>query len=274
MDTDPRRADAPRSYLFVPGHRPERFVKALDCGVDAVIVDLEDAVGAADKAGAREAVAGRLVAGRGVWLRLSGVDAATLATELPLAAAPEVIGLVLPKIESAEAVAGVAAAQPGRRLIPMIETALGLHQALDIARAPGVERLMFGSLDFQTDLGIDGDGEELLLYRSQLVLVSRLAGIGAPVDGVSPAIEDLSQLSHETRRARRLGFGGKCCIHPRQVATVNAGFTPDAADIAWAERVLTAAQNSAGGAVAVDGKMVDKPLIIKAETILQRRPRV
>ena len=131
---------------------------------------------------------------------------------------------------------------------------------------------VFGSIDFQVDLGMrDALEDELLFFRSQLVLTSRLAGLQAPVDGVSTAIDDADQLRDDVLRARRLGFGGKLCIHPRQVASVNRHFAPSAAERAWAQRVLDAAAASGGAAIAVDGKMVDKPVILRAQAIRDDR---
>ena len=135
---------------------------------------------------------------------------------------------------------------------------------------PQVKRLVFGSIDLQADLGIAGDGDELLLFRSQLVLQSRLAGLAPPVDGVCTAIDDAAALDAETQRARRLGFGAKLCIHPRQVDAVNRGFTPSADELAWARHVLDAAAASGGAAVAVDDKMVDKPVLLRAQALLQQ----
>ena len=135
--------------------------------------------------------------------------------------------------------------------------------------AQRVHRLAFGPLDFQLDLDVSGD-DELASYRSQLVLVSRVAGISAPVDGPSIAIDDESAVRAEAQRARRMGFSGKLCIHPRQVALINESFSPSEAEVSWAERVSTAAQAAAGAAVAVDGKMVDQPVLVRAERILQQ----
>jgi citrate lyase subunit beta/citryl-CoA lyase len=127
---------------------------------------------------------------------------------------------------------------------------------------------MFGTIDFQFELGIDGDGDELLAFRSRLVLASKLAGIQPPVDGPCTSWEDPALLQEDSLRSRRLGFGGKLCIHPKQVATVNAAFSPSDAEIEWARKVLDAAQRSGGAAVAVDGRMIDRPVIMKAEQIV------
>jgi citrate lyase subunit beta/citryl-CoA lyase len=115
--------------------------------------------------------------------------------------------------------------------------------------------------------------EELQYFRSQLALISRVAEIQPPVDGVTTALDDSGQITEDTRRARRNGFGGKLCIHPKQVAHVNAAFAPGAEEVAWAERVLQAVENTDGAAVAVDGKMVDRPVILKAEAIREEARR-
>jgi len=132
-----------------------------------------------------------------------------------------------------------------------------------------VQRLMFGTIDFQLELDIDGDGDELLAFRSELVLASRLAGVQSPVDGPCTSWEDIELLTADARRARRLGFGGKLCIHPKQISPVNAAFSPSEPELAWARKVLQAAERSGGAAVAVDGKMIDRPVILKAERIVR-----
>lgn len=132
----------------------------------------------------------------------------------------------------------------------------------------------FGSVDLALDLGIDCDSDgredELLHFRSQLVLASRLAGLAAPVDGVSTAVDDIARVGADAERARRLGFGAKLCIHPKQVAPVQAAFSPTAMQVAWARRAQTAFATAAGAAVAVDGQMIDRPLNERALAILRR----
>ncbi|HJV63064.1 MAG TPA: CoA ester lyase, partial [Albitalea sp.] len=229
-----------RSYLFVPGHRPERFDKACAAGADVVIVDLEDAVAPTDKPAARAAVADWLQARRPVALRINGADTAWFDDDLALCRHPAVTAVVLPKAEQADDLRRVAAAAPQAALLPLIETARGFANLSALAGASSVQRLVFGSVDFQLDLGIEGEGEELLHFRSGIVLASRLARIDAPVDGVSLALNDLHALQSQALRARRLGFGAKLCIHPNQVPTVNAAFTPSPDEIAWARRVVEA----------------------------------
>jgi citrate lyase subunit beta/citryl-CoA lyase len=127
---------------------------------------------------------------------------------------------------------------------------------------------MFGTLDFCADMGMASDGDELDTFRAKLVTISRVAEIRAPIDGVTPAIDDTQTLETETTRAKRWGFAGKLCIHPKQVSTVNGCFAPGEAEIAWAKRVLEAFERANGAAVAVDGKMVDRPVILRAQGIL------
>ena len=256
-----------RTYLFVPGSRPERFAKALAAGAHAVIVDLEDAVAIADKERARAAVAAALPLAQSVLVRVNAAGTPWFDADVEMCRGPGIAGVVLPKAEDPAVVATIRA-RVGRdvAILPLIETAAGLWNALDIARAPGVARLLFGSIDFQVDLGLRDD--ELTTYRAQLVLVSRVAGIAAPVDGVTTAIDDADALARDVARARTLGFGGKLCIHPQQVAAVNAAFRPSADEVAWARRVVAADAAAHGAAVAVDGKMVDRPVLLKAQEIL------
>lgn len=262
----------PVSYLFVPGSRPERFDKATAAGADVVIIDLEDAVAPTDKDSARAAVAAWLSAERSVCLRINSPDTAWFAADLALCAQAGVVAVMLPKASSAADISMLRHAG-ARRVLPLIESAQGFMNLDELAAAEGVERLAFGSIDFSVDLGIEGDDRELDYFRSRLVLASRMAGIASPIDGVTTAIGDAAVLESETLRGKRFGFGAKLCIHPAQLPIVHASYLPQAADIAWAERVLAAATHSQGAAVAVDGKMVDRPVILKAERILAQASR-
>ena len=261
-----------RSYLFVPGDRPERYAKALAAGADAVIVDLEDAVAPAGKAGARAALRAWLAPAHPVLVRINSADSAWFAEDLALAGLPGVAGVVLPKAEHPATIAQLMA-EGAPAVLPLVETALGMHQALDLARQPGVERLLFGSIDFSLDLGLHEGVEELQHYRALLVLASRVAGIAPPVDGVTTTLDDAAQIAEDTRRARRHGFGGKLCIHPKQLAHVHAAFAPGADEVAWAERVLQAVESMGGAAVAVDGRMVDRPVMLRAQAIMEEAGR-
>ena len=261
-----------RSYLFVPGNRPERFDKACAAGADAVIVDLEDAVPLADKAAAREALAAWLSPRQPVLVRINAFDTEWFEDDLALCARPGVAGIVLPKAEHEAAIARLAAAG-APAILPLIESGLGLWNAAALARLPRVELLVFGSIDFSFDMGIQEGHETLLYARSQLVLASRVAGIAAPVDGVTTAFDEADRVHADTLRARALGFGGKLCIHPKQVAPVHEAFAPTAEQVTWAGRVVAAAAAAQGGAVALDGKMVDRPVILIAQQMLEEAKR-
>lgn len=259
----------PRSYLFVPGSRADRIAKAQAAGAHAVIVDLEDAVAPSDKIAARNAVSRALSPAHPVLVRVNGPNTPWFEEDLALCRTPGVAGIVLPKTEEVDHVRhAVLHSEPQLFVLPLIETAAGFAKIHVLAAAERVRRLMFGTIDFQLDLGIGGEEDELLYFRSKLVLASRLANIQPPVDGVTVALDDPEQLRRETLRSRRFGFGGKLCIHPKQIGIVNECFAPSAEEMAWARRVMEAASEAGGAAVAVDGKMVDKPVILKAQEIL------
>ncbi len=267
----------PRSYLFVPGDRPDRYAKGLASGADVVMLDLEDAVAADAKDRARESVATwlRENAGmhRGVYVRVNDVRAPWFAADCAILALPGVIGAVLPKADQPEDIRAIRAHMPELMpLVAMVETAVGVMNLRAVAATPGVTRLAFGTYDLQFDVGISGDDEELLYARSLTVLAARAAGIQPPIDGVVTALDDMTPVIASVLRARRLGFRAKLCIHPRQVAAVNEGFLPDVHEVAWARRVLAAVAANPVGALRVDGQMVDRPVIDRARAILDQLP--
>jgi len=139
-----------------------------------------------------------------------------------------------------------------------------------VASAPGVERLVFGTLDFALDLDIAPEPEGLAHAAACIAIASRAAGLPVPVAGVTPEIGDEPKLLADLAWARRLGFGAKLCVHPRQVAPIHDALRPSAAEVAWAQRVLAAAETSQGAAVQVDGRMVDKPVLQRARWLLAR----
>ncbi|EJM57803.1 citrate lyase beta subunit [Pseudomonas sp. GM49] len=260
----------PRSYLFVPGSRPERFAKALTSGADAVIVDLEDAVAESEKASARQALVNWLDGQAPVYVRINGYGTPWYEEDLAaLGWHPSVAGLVIPKAwDPAQLESLVSQCRPGLTLLPIIESAAGFAAMQDVAQVPDVQRLMFGTIDFQVDLGTQLSEQELNTYRCQFALVSRLASIGSPVDGVTTVLDDDAVLQEAARQSRRFGFGAKLCIHPRQVTAVHAGFRASPSECDWARRVLHAAAASGGEATVVDGEMVDVPVILRARAIL------
>jgi citrate lyase subunit beta / citryl-CoA lyase len=151
----------------------------------------------------------------------------------------------------------------------LVETVGGLVHLRRIAACAGVGRIAFGSVDFCSDAGIEGEEEELDYVRSQLVIESRFAGLPAPIDGVTVTLDDGERIHRDVMRARRFGFGAKLCIHPKQVHAVNTVFAPSSDELAWAKRVLAACERAGGqGAISVDGKLVDKPIIDRAHRLL------
>ena len=260
------------NFLFVPGTRPERFAKALDSGAGGVIIDLEDAVAAEDKDTARNAI-------RAAWpsftaeqkkrlvIRSNSPGSKFYSADLILAQELDVACLLIPKSESMDEMNGAALVLPNTALIPMIETAIGLDHLREIANSNQVIRLALGNLDLQADLGMvcDPQETELQTARYQIVLASRVAQIAPPIDGVTPSTDDVVRIQDDAERAKRMGFGGKLCIHPKQVGIVKAAFMPSEEEVAWAKRVIEADAASKGGAVKLDGRMIDRPVVLLAQ---------
>lgn len=260
------------NFLFVPGTRPERFIKALDSGAAGVIIDLEDAVPEEDKKSARDAI-------RTAWptfnaeqkkrlvIRTNAPGTPFYSADLILAQELDVGCLLIPKSESQDQINGVALILPNTAIIPMIETAIGLDRLREIANANQVIRLALGNLDLQADLGMVCDLQETQLHtaRYQIVLASRVAQIAPPIDGVTPSTDDIQRISDDAERAKRLGFGGKLCIHPKQVLIVQNAFMPTEEEVVWAQRVIEADQASKGAAIKLDGRMIDRPVVLLAQ---------
>ncbi|MGB3386851.1 MAG: CoA ester lyase [Pseudaminobacter sp.] len=253
--------------LFVPADRLDRFGKAASSGTDAVILDLEDAVAPNAKTAARQSLSSNFTS-LPVIVRVNATGTPWHLDDLAAAARSPLSAVMVPKSESAASLAAISASI-NLPLIALVETAAGLSAAREIAAVQGVMRLAFGSIDFCADLGCAHHRDVLLPARSALVLASRLSGKAKPLDGVTTSIEYSELVADDSRHARALGFGGKLCIHPRQVAAVIAGFQPDEAEIDWARKVLAGGD----GASAVDGAMVDEPVRIRARSILAQVTR-
>lgn len=265
------------TYLFVPGNRPDRFDKALESGADAVILDVEDAVAPDEKADARRAIARwcAVAAAHRVRLaiRINDPTTAWFADDLELLRATGMLLAMLPKAEGPEPIAQVLRAMPaGGQVIPIIESARGVANVESIAAAQGVLRLAFGTLDFAVDLDLSGDERGFAYAASRMAIASRCAGLASPIAGVTMALDDDDRLQGDVAFARACGLGAKLCIHPRQVAAVRRLLAPTPAEIEWAARVVAAAEVHLG-AFALDGKMVDRPILLKAQAILGRRPK-
>ena len=231
-----------------------------------VIADLEDAVAPERKAEARDLVA-RL---RPRVVRINGAETDWFADDVALTGELELDAVVLPKA-TPEAVEALG--PEGPPIIAIVETAQGLRVAYETAASPRVELLMLGSVDLGVELRLEPrpDGLEILYARSQLVIDSAAAEIGAPIDVVHLDFRDLAGLEESARFARSLGFGGKACIHPDQVAIVNRVFAPESEDVEWARRVVEAyerGEREGKGAVALEGTMVDLPVVERARQVL------
>jgi len=267
----------PITYLFVPGDRPERFDKARASGADAVVLDLEDAVAPPAKAPAREKIRGWIAAHRdaspGIVVRINDAGSEWFAADLEFLRGGGIDHVMLPKAEGAGQVAAVVAALgPGGWVLPIVETARGIANVDQVASAPGVQRLVFGALDYGVDLDLSGDERGLAYPSARMAIASRCAGIASPVAGVTPAIDDDARLVADLAFARAFGFGAKLCIHPRQVAVIRDAMRPTDAELEWARKVVQAADGPGGanGAIRIDGRMVDRPVVLKARALLDR----
>jgi len=273
----PRQSDmGARTYLFVPGNRPERFAKALASGADRVVLDLEDAVADEAKGPARDAIATWSAHAEGadrerIVVRINDAASRWFADDLRLLGQVGVTTLMLPKSESPEQLRAVQGALPGVRVLALVESARGVADVDVIATAPGVLRLVFGTLDYALDLDIEiaEQADGLSFAASRLVIASRLAGLASPVAGVTPQIDDESRLLADLAWSRRHGLGAKLCIHPKQVGPIHAALAPSALEVDWARRVL-AAEAQSPGAARLDGRMIDRPVILQAQRTLQR----
>lgn len=264
----------PRTYLFVPGDRAERFDKALASGADAVVLDLEDAVAPERKTLARQAVGEQLVRATAadrarLVVRINDESTPWFEDDLRRLADRGAAGVMLPKAERPAGVARVRAGCPGIAVVALIETARGVLNAEALAEADGVQRLVFGTIDFAFDLDLSGDPIGFDHAASRLALASRAAGLPSPVAGVTPDLADTDKLLAELARARAHGFGAKLCIHPRQVAAIHDALRPSETELDWARRVIAAAETSPG-AVQVEGRMVDRPVLLRAMRLLAR----
>ena len=258
--------------LFVPGDRPERFAKAAASGADVVIIDLEDAVTADNKAKALSSARESLAEG-GVraLVRINPTETDTQESEiaalLSLTTSGDhgLLGIMLPKADNPRILAKLRERLPQElALVPLIESAAGLVQALELAKVPGTTRLAFGAIDYALDIDASGEDRFLDHARSQLVLASRAAGIAAPLDSPCIDIQDTDRIADSARLAKKFGFGGKLCIHPRQLPAVAGAFVPTQAEVAWASSVVGAE----GAAVQVEGQMIDRPVTERAKRIL------
>lgn len=268
-----------RTSLYVPGDTPERFDRALASGADEVIFDLEDAVAAAAKPAARESAATWLRANSGapVWVRVNNrpdlldIDAAMIRSLV--ADGVDFAGVVVPKANPEASATDFG----GCPIMALIESAQGVFKVYEVASVPGVVRLALGEADLAADLGMmpSPDGLEMWPIRTRVVVASVGVGLIAPCGPVFTDLDDTEGLAATSESLRRLGFGGRSVIHPKQVAAVNAAFTPSDDEVAWAEAAVAAFEAAAAAGrevVVLDGQFIDAAVLRQARSVLARIP--
>lgn len=262
-----------RSFLFVPGDRPERFTKAEHSGADIVVLDLEDAVAPDAKLAARDHVLTYLRSRKSelpIAVRVNSPQTADGEADLAaLGGLSSEFGVVVPKADVASMQVARSLLPAATALMPLVESARGIHDAWLLAEGESVVRLLFGHLDLAAELGIDPDDDASLTpARFVLRAASAAASLVPPVDGVSRDFRDPSRVAADTAASLRAGFTAKLCIHPAQVAVVHEALLPTSSDVDWARRVIEA--GNVEGVSAVGGMMVDRPVLLRAEDILRR----
>lgn len=267
-----------RSHLYVPGDRGDRQAKAFSRGADALIVDLEDAVRPAAKLGARQLVAEWLATidrpGVPVWVRINPGELRE-GDVRAVAVASSLTGLVMAKAERVDELIDLdrllTSMGSKARVAPLVESAVGVVNAVSIAAGPRVSVLHLGEVDLAADLRItpSADEHEWLYVRSQVVLASRAAGIDAPVAPVSVNFTDVERFQESSHALRNLGFGGRACIHPAQVAVANGAFSPTPEELRWAKGIVS--HHGSGSMSATRdaaGNMIDEAVLRRARDLL------
>ncbi|MCF7936800.1 MAG: CoA ester lyase [Synergistales bacterium] len=279
-----------RTKLYLPGNNPNMLLRGHLFGPDGVILDLEDAVAPAQKDAARVLIREVLKRGRfgdcEVTIRINGMDTPEWKEDLQWTVPYGIHGIRIPKVEDPQAIRDIdeelsaieekAGIPQGKTLIfCLLETALGIHRAYDIAGAsPRVAGICPGGEDLCADLHTSrsNEGTELVGPRQLVVLAANAAGVDA-LDTVFPRVTDDEGLRQETMFVKQLGFQGKSVIHPNQIPIIHHCFTPTEKEVESARRIVAAAREAeakGAGAVKVDGKMVDKPVVQRARFTLQR----
>jgi citrate lyase subunit beta / citryl-CoA lyase len=268
------RLDAARSLLFAPGNDDRKLQHALESDADCIVADLEDSVPPQEKERARESIRrafGQLGRDGLRSIRVNDRESVDLAFISGLES--ELDAIVIPKATPASC---LAASGSGLPLIAIIETAVGVVRAVETASMPNVVALCLGNLDLSAEMGLTRreDGADLAFARGQLVVASAAAGLRGPFDGVYVDFKDPDGLRREIAHSRSLGFRGKVCIHPSQVADVNDGFSPSASELVWAREVIDAddrARREGSGVTVVGGAMIDEPVVVRARRLLAAR---
>lgn len=263
-----------RSLLFVPGDRSDRFDKALSAGADAVCIDLEDAVAPGKKATARRAVLEFLGEKKKniPGLRINNLSTLEGLRDVLAIAESDVSPafVMMPKVENATEIEQLRSVlqQSCPPIWPIIETPSALVQVSDIAKALGEEEvILFGGVDYATSLGADMGWDALYHARATIIAAAASANVQV-MDVPFLDIHDIAGMREETCRVKAMGFSGRACIHPSQIGIINKCFSPSEKEIADAQRVVEAFEKAKGSATTLDGKFVDKPVIVAASRLL------
>ena len=278
-----------RSFLFAPGNHARRVEKALTLPADAVILDLEDAVAISEKPATRDLVVAAYQQPRHgkLYVRVNAYTTAWCFADIAAVTRSGLDGIILPKVESADQLRSAdwmitnlererGLPVGGIDLVPIIETALGIRDIGAIAASGSrTKRMAFGAGDYTLDLGMvwSRDEGELLPARSAVVMASRAAGIEPPFDTVWADLRDPEGFARSAAHAAALGFQGKMCIHPDQIAVANAAFSPSAEQLVWARRVITAFEEAEAKGLAsiqLDGQFIDYPIVQRARQVVAR----
>jgi citrate lyase subunit beta/citryl-CoA lyase len=276
-----RSIDRLRSVLIAPAVRPDFIAKLPNSGADGVVIDCEDATppNAKDEGRENARTLAPEIAGRGslVFLRVNAVASRWFEDDVQKGLCAELAGIVVPKLDSFAQMDAVeeALSRAGHPELPVlagIETALGVADARALLARTSVRAAYFGAEDFIADMGgVRTTGNQEVLYaRSQVALAGRLAGVPT-LDQVVTDFRNDAAFEREVREARALGYRGKLCIHPAQVAIANQGFVPSTAEVDHARRLLDAYERASDEGVAAiefEGQMVDEPLAARARQIL------
>jgi citrate lyase subunit beta/citryl-CoA lyase len=252
--------------LFVPADRPERYAKA-SAAADVAILDLEDAVSPERKSYARDAVATALHSSTAYWIRVNALDTEDGEADVALLECnPSPDAVLVAKAASPTELRQLRTRLPGTRIYALIETIAGIVNLEAVAMAPGLCGLAFGAYDLCAELGARVTSEVVAPWRAQIVLAARRFGLDA-IDTPYVNLSDSDGLAEDARRSVDFGFSGKLAIHPRQVSVIRAAFLPSADEIARAQAIVA---QYAGGVAAVDGSMIDAPVLASAQQLLAR----
>ena len=263
------------TLLYVPGDRPDLAEKALKSEANGIILDLEDAVAPDHKAQARaqvKEIACEIVASKSLQVRINAPTTPWGSADVEMVSAlPVEVGMRLPKAEDVDELAEMIRRGEGRRVHLLIESALGIERAFDLARVHGVGSIGLGEADLRADLGLTSpDG--LVWARSRLVNAARAAGLPSPLMAAFTNVKDEAALAESCRKARAIGFLGGVAIHPRQLPIIRQAFRPSAVELALAQEIVERSRSATGAGVGAlqleDGSFLDKAVVRNAKYLM------